>query len=338
FAPLAGKFSHWNLAKLRSAKRIEYDVRANWKLMFENYSECYHCPGVHPMLSKVSPYDSAENDLAKGPFLGGFMSINKGRSLTMSGDACAFPVKEEEEEGEEEKQRVFYYSIFPNMLLSMHPEYVMVHQLWPQSPERTLIVCDWFFHPDAFARKDFKPEDAIEFWDMTNKQDWHVCELSQQGIASRAYQPGPLPSRAPSEEQMKQVKVSVIVPAYNARATITDCLGALEDQSLRDECEIIVVDSSTDDTAAVVAEMFPEVRLFTFPERRFPSSARNFAVSQARGEIIAFTDADCVVAPGWLGEIIGAHRSDLPVIGGAIDNGSPESYIGWVYYFCEFNQ
>ena len=137
---------------------------------------------------------------------------------------------------------------------------------------------------------------------------------------------------------MKQVKVSVIVPAYNARATITDCLGALEDQSLRDECEIIVVDSSTDDTAAVVAEMFPEVRLFTFPERRFPSSARNFAVSQARGEIIAFTDADCVVAPGWLGEIIGAHRSDLPVIGGAIDNGSPESYIGWVYYFCEFNQ
>ncbi|PYJ76480.1 MAG: (2Fe-2S)-binding protein [Verrucomicrobia bacterium] len=195
FAPLAGKFSHWNLAKLRSAKRIEYDVRANWKLMFENYSECYHCPGVHPMLSKVSPYDSAENDLAKGPFLGGFMSINKGRSLTMSGDACAFPVKEEEEEGEEEKQRVFYYSIFPNMLLSMHPEYVMVHQLWPQSPERTLILCDWFFHPEAFDRADFNPDDAIEFWDMTNRQDWHVCELSQQGIVSRVYEPGPYSSR-----------------------------------------------------------------------------------------------------------------------------------------------
>ena len=193
FAPLAGKFSHWNLAKLRPAKRIEYDVRANWKLMFENYSECYHCPGVHPMLSKVSPYDSAENDLAEGPFLGGFMSINKGKSLTMSGNACAFPVKEEE--GEEEKQRVFYYSIFPNMLLSMHPEYVMVHELWPQSPERTLILCDWFFHPEAFDRADFNPDDAIEFWDMTNRQDWHVCELSQQGIASRVYEPGPYSSR-----------------------------------------------------------------------------------------------------------------------------------------------
>jgi Rieske 2Fe-2S family protein len=200
FAPLAGKFADWNLPLLRSAKRVEYDVRANWKLMFENYSECYHCPGVHPMLSKVSPYDSAENDLTEGPFLGGFMKINKGRSLTMSGKACALRIdheaeEEEEEEEEENRERVFYYSLFPNMLLSMHPEYVMVHQLWPQAPDRTLIVCDWFFHPDAAERDDFNPEDAIEFWDVTNKQDWHVCELSQQGIASRAYQPGPYSSR-----------------------------------------------------------------------------------------------------------------------------------------------
>ncbi len=190
FAPLNGKFSHWNMSILQPAKRIEYDVRANWKLMFENYSECYHCPGVHPQLQKISPYDSAENDLREGPFLGGFMKINPGKSLTMSGNACAAFVGKIEN-----LQQVFYYSIFPNMLLSLHPEYVMVHQLWPQSPERTLIVCDWLFHPDAFSRKDFRPEDAIEFWDMTNKQDWHVCELSQQGISSRAYQPGPYSSR-----------------------------------------------------------------------------------------------------------------------------------------------
>ena len=190
FAPLHGKFSHWNMSILQPAKRIEYDVQANWKLMFENYSECYHCPGVHPQLQKVSPYDSAENDLREGPFLGGFMKINPGKSLTMSGNACAGFVGKIEN-----LQQVFYYSIFPNMLLSLHPEYVMVHQLLPQSPERTLIVCDWLFHPDAFNRSDFKPDDAIEFWDMTNKQDWHVCELSQQGIASRAYQPGPYSSR-----------------------------------------------------------------------------------------------------------------------------------------------
>ncbi len=190
FAPLARKFSEWNMSILRAAKRIEYDVRANWKLMFENYSECYHCPGVHPQLQKVSPYDSAENDLTEGPFLGGFMKMNAGKSLTMSGNACALPVGKIDN-----LHHVFYYSIFPNMLLSLHPEYVMVHQLRPQSPGRTLIICDWFFHPDAFDRQDFRPNDAIEFWDMTNKQDWHMCELSQEGIASRAYEPGPFSSR-----------------------------------------------------------------------------------------------------------------------------------------------
>jgi phenylpropionate dioxygenase-like ring-hydroxylating dioxygenase large terminal subunit len=192
FAPLAGKFSRWNLPGLRSAKRIEYDVRANWKLIFENYSECYHCSGVHPELSKISPSNSAENDLTDGPFLGGFMRIAKGKSLTMSGNACAFPVGDFDDS---DFRLVFYYSIFPNMLLSLHADYVMVHQLWPQSPDRTLIFCDWFFHPEAFKQSNFDPADAIEFWNMVNRQDWHVCELSQQGIASRAYEPGPYSSR-----------------------------------------------------------------------------------------------------------------------------------------------
>jgi Rieske 2Fe-2S family protein len=192
FAPLAGKFARWNLPSLRSARRIEYDVRANWKLIFQNYSECYHCLGVHPELSKISPHDSAENDLTEGPFLGGFMRIASNKSLTMSGQTCALQVGDF---GNEDFRFVFYYSIFPNMLLSLHPDYVMVHQLEPQSPERTLILCDWFFHPDAFNGEDFRPHDAIEFWDMVNRQDWHVCELSQQGIASRGYEPGPYSAR-----------------------------------------------------------------------------------------------------------------------------------------------
>jgi Rieske 2Fe-2S family protein len=192
FEPLSEKFSAWNMATLRSAKRITYDVRANWKLMFQNYSECYHCLGVHPELSKISPYDSAENDLTEGPFLGGFMRIASDKSLTKSGNACALPVGNF---GDEDFRFVFYYSIFPNMLLSLHPDYVMVHQLEAQSPERTRILCDWFFNPEAFNRSDFDPDDAVAFWDMVNKQDWHVCELSQQGISSSAYEPGPYSAR-----------------------------------------------------------------------------------------------------------------------------------------------
>lgn len=186
-APLTGKFSWWNLPELRAAHTIEYDVRANWKLIFENYSECYHCPGVHPELTKMSPADSAENDLTEGPFLGGSMSIRQGKSLTMSGNVCALPAGEMESG---HGGRVFYYSIFPNMLLSLHPEYVMVHQLVPLSPEQTFIRCRWYFHPDAFVREDFRPEDAVTFWDMVNRQDWRVCELSQRGVSSRGYEPG----------------------------------------------------------------------------------------------------------------------------------------------------
>ncbi|HEY1769433.1 MAG TPA: aromatic ring-hydroxylating dioxygenase subunit alpha [Chthoniobacterales bacterium] len=192
FAPLLGKFAHWNLPLLHSARQIEYSVRANWKLIFENYSECYHCPLVHPALSRISPSDSAENDLVEGPFLGGFMRIAQGKSLTLSGNACALSVGELEAQ---DHARVFYYSIFPNLLLSLHPDYVMVHQLFPLAPDRTRIVCNWFFHPQAFGRSDFHPEDGIDFWDMTNRQDWHVCELSQLGISSRAYQPGPYSAR-----------------------------------------------------------------------------------------------------------------------------------------------
>ena len=79
----------------------------------------------------------------------------------------------------------------PNLLLSLHPDYVMTHTLWPRGVDRTEIVCEWLFHPDAMAAPGFDPDDAVAFWDMTNRQDWHVCEQMQLGLASRAYRPGP---------------------------------------------------------------------------------------------------------------------------------------------------
>jgi Rieske 2Fe-2S family protein len=83
----------------------------------------------------------------------------------------------------------------PNLLLSLHPDYVMVHTLWPRGVDRTSIVCEWLFHPDAIAAADFDPEDVVAFWDTTNRQDWHVCEQMQLGLKSRAYRPGPYSQR-----------------------------------------------------------------------------------------------------------------------------------------------
>ena len=86
---------------------------------------------------------------------------------------------------------VYYYTLFPNLFLSLHPDYVLIHRGIPQAFDRTRILCDWYFHPDAIVLDDFDPQPAIEFWDMTNREDWNLCTISQQGISSRAYSPGP---------------------------------------------------------------------------------------------------------------------------------------------------
>ncbi|MFN2431448.1 MAG: aromatic ring-hydroxylating dioxygenase subunit alpha, partial [Gemmatimonadota bacterium] len=193
FAPLAERFRRFGLSGLRPWRRIEYDVSANWKLLFQNYSECLHCPVIHPGLVKRTPWRSGENDLVEGPYLGGFMTLAPdSESMTASGHACGPPVAELPEE---DLRRVYYYSIFPNLLVSLHPDFVMFHMLWPVAPARTRVVCDWLFHPGAFESPEWNPEDAVEFWDVTNREDWRICELSQAGISSRAYAPGPYSPR-----------------------------------------------------------------------------------------------------------------------------------------------
>jgi Rieske 2Fe-2S family protein len=194
FAPLIGKFSRFNLSQLVTARRIEYDVQANWKLLFQNYSECYHCSPVHPALVKLSPATSGENDLFEGPVLGGFMVINEDvGSMTMSGRSCGVPVSSQLEASD--RRRVYYYSIFPNMLLSLHPDYVMFHTMWPAGPRRTQMTCGWMFHADSLGDPACDVDDGVQFWDMTNRQDWHICEESQRGVVSPAYQPGPYSPR-----------------------------------------------------------------------------------------------------------------------------------------------
>jgi len=193
-APLLGRFARFNLAQLRLGRTIEYDIRANWKLIVQNYSECYHCPLVHPTLTRRTPPTLGENDLSDGPFLGGYMILaDDAESMTMTGRACGLPV--DPSLPAEDHDRVYYYSIMPNMLLSLHPDYVMFHVLWPVAVDRTRVRCNWIFHPTSLGHPDFNIDDGVKFWDMTNREDWHVCELSQAGVSSRAYTAGPYSRR-----------------------------------------------------------------------------------------------------------------------------------------------
>lgn len=130
----------------------------------------------------------------------------------------------------------------------------------------------------------------------------------------------------------------MVVASYNARSTIRACLRSLAEQVGCPAYEVIVVDSSTDDTAEIVRREFPEVRLYAFATRMFPGDARNVGIARARADILAFTDTDCVADPHWVREIVEAHRAEAPAIGGAVDNGNPTELVGWASYFCEFSQ
>jgi Rieske 2Fe-2S family protein len=191
--PLPDKFRSWRMQDLRRGHRIVYDVKANWKLIIQNYNECLHCPNLHPALNKLSHYLSGENEPLRPTYMGGLMDLRPGvETLSMDG-SCPRAILPGL--SAEEARRVYYYCVFPNLMLSLHPDYMLTHTLWPMAPDRTINVCEWHFQPSELARGDFDASDCVEFWDMTNRQDWHVCELSQAGISSPAYVPGPYSNR-----------------------------------------------------------------------------------------------------------------------------------------------
>lgn len=187
---LVGKFQDWKMADLRIASHIRYELNCNWKLILQNYQECYHCMGVHPELSKLTPVQSAQHDYSKGAVIGGFMDLTKERgSMTMDGDAAGPPVSDV---SGDDLQRVYYYSIYPNMLLTPHPDFVMFHHITPLGPDKIINDCYFLFHPDVIndPKAQERIKSAVEFWDLTNRQDWKVCEQMQVGTKSKRFKRG----------------------------------------------------------------------------------------------------------------------------------------------------
>src|SRR6185436_16794863 len=136
--PVLQRFARYDLPSLAVGHHVLYDVHANWKLVFQNYSECLHCPTIHPKLASVLPYQSGANDLVEGPFLGGYMEIKPpNQSATMSGRACGPLVSGDILESD--RGRAYYYSLMPNLLLSLHPDYVNYYLVRPTAVNRTTV-------------------------------------------------------------------------------------------------------------------------------------------------------------------------------------------------------
>ena len=196
--PLATYMGDWpahhaafgrEFTRLRRAARLEYDVAANWKLIAENYSECYHCPGVHPILNHLTPYDLGEDFFPAGPWKGGWMLFAEGcETMSMDGGRHGRPLLPAT--SELDAQRIYYYLLWPNLIVSVHPDYVLTHQTWPDGADRSRVVCDLYLDRDPVAGASVDVSDAIEFWDLTNRQDYHVVELQQRGTGSRSWVAG----------------------------------------------------------------------------------------------------------------------------------------------------
>ncbi|HEY4386858.1 MAG TPA: aromatic ring-hydroxylating dioxygenase subunit alpha [Ktedonobacteraceae bacterium] len=177
-------FARYDLGHLKSGKSISYAVKANWKILLENFQECYHCGPMHPEFCQFFPqYKSGvayiDNEAA--------MLASNMEAFSVTGKASRphlprlLP---------EDLRRYYGIIINPNVLLNLFDDHVVIHTLTPLGPDSTRITCDWLFDQQETERPDFDPTDAVELFDLVNRQDWEVCELTQMGMTSRAYRDG----------------------------------------------------------------------------------------------------------------------------------------------------
>jgi len=202
FAHAQDNLRNYPLADLRLGKRIVYDVAANWKVIVENYNECYHCAGVHPELCKVVPA-FREHGGAGLDWDDGVPHREGAVTFTFSGQTARAPFP-----GLSDAEKVRHKGelIYPNLMLSAAMDHIAAFMLIPRAPGRTTVVCDFLFHPSEMAKGDFDPSDTVEFWDLVNRQDWTVCEAVQRGMTSRRFAHGYYaPMESPSADVRRYV-------------------------------------------------------------------------------------------------------------------------------------
>ena len=155
-------------------------MAANWKVLAENYNECYHCGPVHPELCALIP--AFRHGGAGLEWEAGVPHREGAWTLTTTGTSARAPFP-----GLDDAERTRHKGelVYPNLLLSLAAEHVAAYSLRPRGPARTTVLCDLLFHPHEIASGRFDPSDAAELWDLVNRQDWAICESVQRGMSSR---------------------------------------------------------------------------------------------------------------------------------------------------------
>jgi Rieske 2Fe-2S family protein len=181
----AEKIASYDVASLTVGKRIVYDVKANWKLIIENFMECYHCATIHPELTEVLP-----------EFADGYAAqYYVGHGAEFGDDISGFTVDGSEGfanlPGVEDSQDRRYYAITvkPQVFINLVPDHVIFHRMFPLSADRTTVVCDWLYTKEVVeSGRDVSK--SVELFDRVNRQDFDACEKCQPNMSSRLYERG----------------------------------------------------------------------------------------------------------------------------------------------------
>lgn len=187
FGELDTILPRYGLPELKSGGVNYYDVASNWKEIWENASECGHCPGVHPELCEVVPI--YRTGLTGRDSVGGTLLLDEYSTMTAGGRTNQPMLKNLTRD---DMGRFRSVSLYPNVVLIFQPESVATIVMWPDGPNRTKITNEFFFDAEVVDSPDFDPSDTVNFWDLFNKQDFGVCELAHQGVQSRAHKQGVL--------------------------------------------------------------------------------------------------------------------------------------------------
>jgi glycine betaine catabolism A len=176
---------HYDVENLALGKRIRYDVRANWKLIVENFMECYHCATIHPELVEVLP--EFAGGYAAQYYVGhGALFGEEIQGFTVDGSPGLAPIPTL---APEQDRRYYAVTIRPQVFINLVPDHVIIHRMFPLAVDRTVVECDWLFLPSEVERgADLAP--SVELFDRVNRQDFEACERTQPAMSSRAYAEG----------------------------------------------------------------------------------------------------------------------------------------------------
>jgi Rieske 2Fe-2S family protein len=197
---LAGEavtLANWPLEQLALAHRETHVLACNWKVFWENFSECYHCPRVHPELCRLVPMygravtsarDDPARDAASAPSgsplapgavtwtLDGQSTLPRFRGLTQA----------------EQEAGMTFVTLLPTMFIVAHVDYVRSVRVRPLGAEQTELTVDWLLPPETLADPSLDLERVTALGRLVVEQDGLVCEVNQRGLHSRAHEAGVL--------------------------------------------------------------------------------------------------------------------------------------------------